>query len=144
MIKIPDKRAVDRSLTTDGVGMIRESLAKEVRASLELPEDTTGKPLRTSTTCCLRCTAFQSRLGGIKGMFCAYPDDVFDRIVRCTGKTIAYRPSMYKYDNSLTELEICSVSRRSGRARLCVQFILLLLSLGTPIAVSTVYMHSRI
>ena len=44
MMEIPDKCAVDdASLTTDGIGMIRESFAKQVRASLGLSEDTSGK-----------------------------------------------------------------------------------------------------
>ena len=50
MIRIPDKRAIDTSLTTDGIGMIRESLAKQVCAALGLPEDTSGGPLCLTNT----------------------------------------------------------------------------------------------
>ena len=135
MMEMPDKRAVDdASLTTDGIGMIRESFAKQVRASLGLSEDTSGKHLLRLLELFLSYLfvyiVFQARLGGIKGLFCAYPDDVFDELVQRTGKTIAYRSSMCKYDCDLTELEVCNVSRNLGRARLSVNLILLLLSMG--------------
>jgi hypothetical protein len=50
--------------------------------------------------------------------------------VKKKGKLIAYRTSMFKYESKLTQLEVLGVSRPRGPARLNIQFILLLLTLG--------------
>jgi RNA-dependent RNA polymerase len=82
-----------------------------------------------------RIPVFQFRRGGIKGVLVQYPNKAFDELVGRGGKEIAYRPSMLKYKLSMEMLEICDVSKPPGKARLNVQFILLLRTLGIPIKV---------
>lgn len=134
IVQIQDKRASDGSMVTDGVGMIRDSKAQEVCNFHGLSSDTCG----TNDSVCIRLhfspypsSVFQIRLGGTKGLLVRYPNEDFDRLVNARGKqSIALRPSMIKYKSDFTQLEICGVSRRRGHARLNIQFILLLLTLG--------------
>ncbi|KAJ7589646.1 RdRP-domain-containing protein [Mycena floridula] len=118
-ILIPELFAKDGSVASDGIGLIRNSKADELCVFLGIEVNT---------------SAFQIRLGGIKGIVARCPDVRFDQIVGRSGKVIAYRPSMKKFSSTLTDLEICGVSRRRGYARLNVQFILLFLSLGIPLS----------
>jgi RNA-dependent RNA polymerase len=79
---------------------------------------------------------FQSRLAGIKGLFVRIPDDDFKRITEGSTAKLAYRPSMFKYDNGPLVLEINAVNKVApGPARLNIQFIIILLSLGVKMPV---------
>ena len=42
MLQIPDEQAYDGTLVTDGCGLIRESVAKEVLDMVYAPADTKG------------------------------------------------------------------------------------------------------
>lgn len=84
------------------------------------------------------CTVFQIRRGGIKGLLVRYPDEKFDRFCYDTNSrtwdmpmhVIAYRPSMLKYEGGPTVLELNNYAHYPRSARLNVQSILLLLTLG--------------
>ncbi|KAJ7359760.1 RNA dependent RNA polymerase-domain-containing protein [Mycena albidolilacea] len=117
---LPDIKADDGTLCSDGCGLIRDSFSQEVSALLGLPIDT---------------AVFQMRLGGIKGTLTRCPDDLFDRICGCRGKKLAYRRSMVKYNDGPNILEIQNVSRPPKSGRLNKQFILLLLTLGISLSV---------
>ena len=80
---------------------------------------------------------FQIRRGGIKGLLVRYPDVDFERLCGRSSHRgwIAYRPSMLKYDGGPTILEINNHNAHPMPARLNVQFMLLLLSLGVPFEV---------
>ncbi|KAF7351454.1 RNA-dependent RNA polymerase [Mycena sanguinolenta] len=118
---LPDLKADDGSLCSDGCGLIRDSFAQEISAVLAVPPDT---------------AVFQIRLGGVKGTLTRCPDGLFDRICGCRGKKVAYRQSMVKYnDGRLLPLEVQNVSRPPKSGRLNKQFILLLLTLGVPLSV---------
>ncbi|KAK7044978.1 RNA-dependent RNA polymerase [Favolaschia claudopus] len=117
---LPDLTAADGSLHTDGCGLIRDSFAQEISALLHLPHD---------------IAVFQIRLGGIKGTLTRCPDDLFDSTCGCRGKTVAYRPSMVKYNEGPHVLEVQNVSRPPKAGRLNKQFIVLLLTRGIPLSV---------
>ncbi|KAJ7634456.1 RNA dependent RNA polymerase-domain-containing protein [Roridomyces roridus] len=117
---LPDLTADDGSLTSDGCGLIRSSFAQEVCAQLGIPPDT---------------SVFQIRLGGIKGTLARCLDGRFDALCGSTGKKIAYRPSMLKYENGPRILEVQQVSKPPKSGRLNKQFILLLMTRGISIAV---------
>ncbi|TBU29169.1 RdRP-domain-containing protein [Dichomitus squalens] len=125
-IEIPDLTAPDGSLHSDGCGMIRDSFAAQLCARHNLPPDT---------------TVFQVRRGGIKGLLVRYPDNEFDVRCRTHSRTrgghymIAYRPSMFKYAGGPTCLELNNHNSPSASARLNVQFMALLLTLGVPFAI---------
>ncbi|KAJ7448005.1 RNA dependent RNA polymerase-domain-containing protein, partial [Mycena latifolia] len=119
-VLLEDLKADDGSLTSDGCGLIRDSYSAEIAAALGVPADT---------------AVYQIRLGGIKGTLTRCPDNVFDRICRCTGKKIAYRRSMVKYNDGPHILEIQNISKPPKTARLNKQFIVLLLTLGVPLSV---------
>ncbi|KAI0655297.1 RdRP-domain-containing protein [Cubamyces menziesii] len=121
-IQIPDLFAVDGSVHTDGCGIIRDSIAARLCTEHDLPSDT---------------TVFQIRRGGIKGLLVRYPDVDFERLCGRSSHRgwIAYRPSMLKYDGGPTILEINNHNAHPMPARLNVQFMLLLLSLGVPFEV---------
>ncbi|KAJ6470735.1 RdRP-domain-containing protein [Mycena vitilis] len=121
MIEIPDLTAADGSLTSDGDGLIRDSLCLMLIFLLDLPDET---------------SVFQIRLAGLKGLLSRCPDKMFDKICGCSDKTIAYRPSMLKYRGGPRMLEVQNVSRPPKSGRLNMQFILLLLTRGIPLAVS--------
>ncbi|KAI0959118.1 hypothetical protein AcW1_004042 [Taiwanofungus camphoratus] len=122
-IKLDDYYAADGSIHSDGCGMIRDSFAAEVCRFNDLPPDT---------------NVFQIRRGGIKGLLVRYPDEKFDRFCYDTNSrtwdmpmhVIAYRPSMLKYEGGPTVLELNNYAHYPRSARLNVQFILLLLTLG--------------
>lgn len=85
---------------------------------------------------------FQIRRGGIKGLLVRYPDETFDRLCRNrarmrrgTNVAIAYRPSMYKYGGGPTNLELNNHSSPPASARLNIQFMVHLLTLGVPFSV---------
>ncbi|CAK5274751.1 unnamed protein product [Mycena citricolor] len=119
--ELPDLRADDGSLTTDGVGLVPQSFASEVTAILDIPQDT---------------SAWQIRLGGIKGMVTVIPDDLFHRLCGgVTGKKLVYRPSMLKYSGGPNMLEIQNVSKAAKAGRLNKQFILQLLTRGIRLEV---------
>ncbi|KAF7360099.1 RNA-dependent RNA polymerase [Mycena venus] len=117
---LPDLKADDGSLTTDGCGLIRDSFAQETSVHLGVPFDT---------------AVFQMRLGGIKGTLTRCPDELFDMICGCRGKKIAYRRSMVKYNGGPHILEVQNVSKPPKSGRLNKQFIALLLTLGIPLSV---------
>ncbi|KAK0462014.1 RdRP-domain-containing protein [Desarmillaria tabescens] len=110
-----DLRADDGSDCSDGCGMIRDSFAKQVCFTIGVSEDT---------------CVFQIRLGGIKGLFVRYRDEDFDRICGGSGVKVAYRRSMFKYENGPLMLEVQNVGRPPRSARLNIQFIVLLMTLG--------------
>lgn len=99
-------------------------------------------------------SVFHGRLGGVKGLFVAYPDHIFDKM--CCHDVpdkymLVYRPSMQKYKQGPTMLEITGVSTPPSVGRLNQYFILLLLTLGVPMMVcafletrSRVFIHSVI
>ncbi|TFK81241.1 RdRP-domain-containing protein [Polyporus arcularius HHB13444] len=125
-LQIPELTAPDGSLHSDGCGMIRDSFAAQLCAKHDLPSDT---------------TVFQIRRGGIKGLLVRYPDDKFDTLCGAragldVAPLVAYRPSMLKYDGGPTVLEINNVNSLPAAARLNVQLMVLLLTLGIP---STVF-----
>ncbi|KAJ7266986.1 RNA dependent RNA polymerase-domain-containing protein [Mycena haematopus] len=118
---LPDLKADDGSLFSDGCGLIRDSFAQEISVPLGVPFDT---------------AVFQIRLGGIKGTLTRCPDALFDHICGCRGKKLAYRQSMVKYnDGRPLTLEVQNVSRPPKSGRLNKQFIVLLLTLGVPLSV---------
>ncbi|KAI8984846.1 RdRP-domain-containing protein [Trametes punicea] len=121
-VQIQDLVAADGSLHSDGCGMMRDSFAQRLCAIHNLPGDT---------------TVFQIRRGGIKGVIVRYPDETFDRLCKTTSPSvvIAYRPSMLKYDGGPTNLEINNYNSAPAPARLNFQFMVLLLTLGVPVAV---------
>jgi RNA-dependent RNA polymerase len=126
VVQIPDVLAADGSISTDGCGLIKDNLALRISREMCLPEDT---------------CVFQIRLGGTKGVLTRMPDDIFERIcVRARVATsataeIAYRPSMKKYHDGPSILEIQNVSQspRFSGARLNKCFILILLTRGIPL-----------
>ncbi|KAJ7681879.1 RNA-dependent RNA polymerase [Mycena polygramma] len=120
MIEIPDLTAADGSLTSDGNGLIRDSLCLVLIFLLELPDET---------------SVFQIRLAGLKGILTRCPDELFDKICGRSDKTIAYRPSMLKYRGGPRMLEVQNVSRPPKSGRLNMQFIILLLTRGIPLAI---------
>ncbi|KZV82971.1 RdRP-domain-containing protein [Exidia glandulosa HHB12029] len=117
LVMIPDRRAQDGSLTTDGCGLIKESFARDVCRVLNLPDTT---PI------------FQVRLGGIKGVFARYSNALFESLTGDADAVMAFRPSMFKYEGGPRLLEVNKVARSPRAARLNIQFILLLLTLGIP------------
>ncbi|KAI0352487.1 RdRP-domain-containing protein [Trametes cingulata] len=121
-LQIPDLRASDGSLHTDGCGMIRDSFAAQLCGRHGLPPDT---------------SVFQIRRAGIKGLLVRYPDHKFERLcgTKSPGHLIAYRPSMFKYEGGPTALEINNYNAPPAPARLNVQFTILLLTLGVPLEV---------
>ncbi|KAK0202178.1 RNA dependent RNA polymerase-domain-containing protein [Desarmillaria ectypa] len=114
---LDDLRADDGSDCSDGCGMIRDSFAKQVCSTIGVSEDT---------------CVFQIRLGGIKGLFVRYRDEVFDQICGGSGAKVAYRRSMFKYEDGPLMLEIQNVNCPPRSARLNIQFIVLLMTLGIP------------
>ncbi|TFK88343.1 RdRP-domain-containing protein [Polyporus arcularius HHB13444] len=123
IVEIPDNRAPDGSLHTDGIGMIRDSFAAEVCEFNGIPSDT---------------SAFQIRRGGIKGILVRYSDAVFDSLVGLGGGgrcNIAYRSSMIKFAGGPTELELVNFSEAPRMTHLNIQLILLLTTLGVPLNV---------
>ncbi|KAJ7083229.1 RNA dependent RNA polymerase-domain-containing protein [Mycena epipterygia] len=119
-VLLADLMADDGSLTSDGCGLIRDSYSGRISGLLGLPLDT---------------AVFQIRLGGIKGTLTRCPDDLFDQICGSPGKKIAYRRSMVKYNDGPHLLEIQYISKPPKHGRLNRQFIVLLLTLGIPLAV---------
>ncbi|EED80511.1 predicted protein [Postia placenta Mad-698-R] len=63
--RIPDRRARDGSLHSDGCGLIRHSFAMDVCRNNGIAPDT---------------CVFQIRRGGIKGLLVRYPDNQFDKV----------------------------------------------------------------
>ncbi|KAJ7919437.1 RNA dependent RNA polymerase-domain-containing protein [Mycena leptocephala] len=120
IIEIADLRATDDSLTSNGSGIIRDSECPKISSRLSVPTDT---------------AAFQIRHGGFKGVLTRCPDDLFDHICGCSGKKIAYRPSMRKYVGGPQVLEVQNISRPLKSGRLNIQFIVLLLTRGIPLHV---------
>ncbi|KAK0221439.1 RNA dependent RNA polymerase-domain-containing protein [Armillaria fumosa] len=111
--------ADDGSDCSDGCGMIRDSFANQVCSTIGVNDDT---------------CVFQVRLGGIKGLFVRYRDEVFDRICG-DGAKVAYRRSMFKYKDGPLMLEVQNVNRPPRSARLNIQFIVLLMTLGISLEV---------
>ncbi|KAI0368426.1 RdRP-domain-containing protein [Pilatotrama ljubarskyi] len=122
-LRIPDLKAHDGSLHTDGCGMIRDTFAAQVCRKYGLPSDTTGL-----------CSHFSIRRGGVKGLLVRYPDNKFERLcgTQSPSHLIAYRPSMHKYEGGPTVLEINNHNASPVPARLNIHFTVLLLSLGVP------------
>ncbi|SJL07944.1 uncharacterized protein ARMOST_11302 [Armillaria ostoyae] len=117
---LEDLTADDGSDCSDGCGMIRDSFANQVCSTIGVSEDT---------------CVFQIRLGGIKGLFVRYKDEVFDRICGDSEAKVAYRRSMFKYDDGPLMLEVQNVNRPPRSARLNIQFIVLLMTLGIQLKV---------
>ncbi|KAG7445556.1 RdRP-domain-containing protein [Guyanagaster necrorhizus] len=112
---LDDLIANDGSDCSDGCGMIRDSFAKQVCSTIGASEDT---------------CVFQIRLGGIKGLFVRYKDEDFDHICGSAGAKVAYRRSMFKYEGGPSTLEVRDINRPPRSARLSIQFIVLLMTLG--------------
>ena len=113
---------MDGSLTTDGCGLIRLSIARKVFAKLKLNP---------------RTSVIQCRWAGAKGLLVVYPDLQFEHICRLSqmdssrdvkSSWIAIRDSMVKYEGGPTSLEVRDVSRNPHVGHLNKQFITLLLS----------------
>ncbi|KAK0243800.1 RdRP-domain-containing protein [Armillaria nabsnona] len=117
---LEDLTADDGSDCSDGCGMIRDSFANQVCSTIGVSEDT---------------CVFQIRLGGIKGLFVRYKDEVFDRICGGSEAKVAYRRSMFKYEDGPLVLEVQNVNRPPRSARLNIQFIVLLMTLGIQLEV---------
>ncbi|PBK97196.1 RdRP-domain-containing protein [Armillaria gallica] len=117
---LEDLTADDGSDCSDGCGMIRDSFANQVCSTIGVSEDT---------------CVFQIRLGGIKGLFVRYKDEVFDRICGGSEAEVAYRRSMFKYEDGPSMLEVQNVNRPPRSARLNIQFIVLLMTLGIKLEV---------
>ena len=79
---IEDKKADDSSLVTDGSGLIKRSKAEEV---FKVLGDTTIP------------SAFQFRLGGLKGVLTVVDDIVVEQLG--AGKSVLCRPSQKKFDS---------------------------------------------
>ncbi|EJD52427.1 RdRP-domain-containing protein [Auricularia subglabra TFB-10046 SS5] len=121
LISIDDRFALDGTVTTDGCGLIKDSLARQLCILLGIANTT---------------AIFQVRIGGIKGVLARYPDDVFERLAQNSVAVIAYRPSMFKYRGGPQIVELNKISKtRPDSARLNIQFILLLLTLGVGVEV---------
>ncbi|KAH7108398.1 RdRP-domain-containing protein [Auriculariales sp. MPI-PUGE-AT-0066] len=130
LVKIEDRFAQDGSCTTDGVGLITDSLAQEICVELDISSNT---------------SIFQCRLAGIKGLFVRTPDADFLRIARSRTAKLAYRPSMYKYDGGPLVLEVNAISKVApGPARLNIQFILILLALKVKVAVFETLLQAQL
>lgn len=150
---IQDHTASDITNTTDGCCMIRGSAYRNIIKKLFSPEDCLGTLSYPTTTSSKLAdaeitladdldTLVQIRYGGVKGILVPYPDEIFNRICMAEDKrskpnqyVFAYRPSMLKYKNGPTWLEINGYAKNPTRARLNCAFIILLLTLGTQITV---------
>lgn len=105
--RIPDYER-NGYIFTDGIGMISTNLALECAKAFKLEY----------------ASAFQVRLGGIKGILAVNPDITEDEMV-------LVRPSMIKFDSNDTELGIIRASTFS-QGYLNRQIITLLNTLGVP------------
>ncbi len=105
--RIPDYER-NGYIFTDGIGMISTNLALECAKAFKLEY----------------ASAFQVRLGGIKGILAVNPDITEDEMV-------LVRPSMIKFDSNDTELGIIRASSFS-QGYLNRQIITLLNTLGVP------------
>ncbi|KAI0820710.1 RNA dependent RNA polymerase-domain-containing protein [Trametes gibbosa] len=116
-LEIPDLRAPDGTLYTDGCGMIRDSFAKALCMRHDFPLDT---------------SVFQVQHRGIQGLLVRYPDERFEQTCGNVFQAhfIAYRPSMCKYEGRPMTLEINNYSQPPACAHLNIQLTVLLLSLG--------------
>ncbi len=94
---------------TDGIGMISTDLALKCSQKLLKKQ--------------AYLSAFQIRMGGIKGMVAVNPD--------LDGEVVYVRPSMIKYDSNETDLGIIRASNFS-QGYLNRQIIILLATLGIP------------
>ncbi|KDQ55913.1 hypothetical protein JAAARDRAFT_208175 [Jaapia argillacea MUCL 33604] len=136
VVQVPDLQAEDGSLSSDGCGMIRESVARSICETHKLPIDT---------------SVFQIRRGGIKGLLVSYPDEDFDdillypyQVARPNQYSIMYHPSMLKYEGGPSELELLGISSCPPSARLHRHFIILLLSRGISLGVFKRLMQEQI
>jgi RNA-dependent RNA polymerase len=110
MVKVPDVRRNGYNFS-DGVGTISLELAREV--AQRLPLKNKEKPP----------SAFQIRLGGIKGVVSVDP--------RLQGRLMNIRPSMDKFPSPHSNMEVISWAK-SIPAHLNRQLILILSDLGVP------------
>ena len=76
---------------SDGVGMICESFADKIKENLRLS---------------FSPSAYQIRFGGAKGMLVVTPDGFLEK--DCS---VAFRPSMMKFESTHRELEICGYAK---------------------------------
>lgn len=139
---LPELRAQDGTLLADGCGIITASTAKLVADQLGLKSVPSGvftlKSRQLDPVSQCPCpSAFQIRLGGIKGMLAVYPDIILrDRLnIRNNRIKVLVRPSMRKVISDLEQLEVVHCSRRVGCASLNKMFILVFLACGIPLEV---------
>ncbi|CAG7851524.1 Probable RNA-dependent RNA polymerase SHL2; AltName: Full=Protein SHOOTLESS 2 [Serendipita indica DSM 11827] len=116
---IPDKESDYGSLYTDGVGTISPQAAKEIwHKYTESRSKRNRRRLK-------RPSAFQIRLGGLKGMLCV--DN------RLRGRVICVRESMNKFHSDDREVEIARVFDRPMAMFLNRPLIMLLETLKVPL-----------
>ena len=93
---------------TDGIGQISPSLANKIN-------------MKMKKKYFFQCSAYQIRIGGIKGIVAINPN--------LKGEYICYRPSMEKYKSNVMELGVIKTSKFS-QGYLNSQIIILLCTLG--------------
>jgi RNA-dependent RNA polymerase len=118
MSTIPDVACGDYTFT-DGVGLLSPSLAKEI---WEKYTDTRSKRNRRQLQ---TPSAFQIRLGGLKGMLCI--DE------RLEGRSICTRESMEKFTSNDHMIEIARAFDRPMNMYLNRYLIMVLETLGVPL-----------
>jgi RNA-dependent RNA polymerase len=79
---------------------------------------------------------FQIRIGGVKGLLVAYPDDLFEALCvkhksgcTCYKLKLGFRGSMLKYEGGPRDIEVNRISHDPTPARINHGFIILLLTL---------------
>jgi RNA-dependent RNA polymerase len=116
---IEDKESSSGSCFTDGVGLVSPSLAEGIW------EKYTESRSKRSRRRLQPPTAFQIRMGGVKGMLCV--DDHLD------GRAICTRPSMEKFTSTYSMIEIARAFDRPMLMYLNRPLIMLLETLGVPL-----------
>jgi RNA-dependent RNA polymerase len=117
--QIPDRISRSNSCFTDGVGTISLEIAEEIWEQFtETRSKRSRRRLQTPS-------AYQIRLGGMKGMLCV--DERLDGRVVCT------RPSMSKFTAPDLTVEIASAFDRPMNMYLNRPLIMLLETLGVPL-----------
>ncbi|CAG7851523.1 Probable RNA-dependent RNA polymerase SHL2; AltName: Full=Protein SHOOTLESS 2 [Serendipita indica DSM 11827] len=116
---IPDKESDQGSLYTDGVGTMSPQVAEEIWAKYTEPRSKRSRRrLKTPS-------AFQIRLGGLKGMLCVDS--------RLQGRVVCVRDSMNKFHSNDREVEIARAFDRPMTMFLNRPLIMLLETLKVPL-----------